>query len=136
MNFPYAVVNIEKNYSVGYTTSLVKNGTNKRLVLRDNHSDDTRSVVDNYTIGDVESSGNGTANEIETTYLKEVMTKGDLINRSNKRWTTGSAVPSSGNWNPGDIVWNTVPSIGGSVGWVCVEAGTPGTWKAFGPIQS
>ncbi len=38
----------------------------------------------------------------------------------------------------GDIVYNTSPTSGGYVGWVCVEGdGTAlGTWKGFGTIQS
>lgn len=41
-------------------------------------------------------------------------------------------VPTTGTWARGDICWNTTPSAGGAVGWVCVTAGTPGTWKIFG----
>lgn len=29
----------------------------------------------------------------------------------------------------GDIVWTTTPSVGGVLGWVCVSAGSPGTWS-------
>lgn len=35
----------------------------------------------------------------------------------------------------GDICWNLSPASGGFVGWVCVAAGTPGTWKGFGYIE-
>ncbi|MBA3530447.1 MAG: right-handed parallel beta-helix repeat-containing protein [Ardenticatenales bacterium] len=34
----------------------------------------------------------------------------------------------------GTIVWNTTPTSGGTIGWVCVAAGRPGTWKPFGAI--
>ena len=44
------------------------------------------------------------------------------------------AVPTSGTWNRGDVVWNTQPSAGNNIGWVCIAAGTPGTWKTFGTI--
>jgi hypothetical protein len=43
--------------------------------------------------------------------------------------------PTTGTWERGDIIWNKEPSAGGKVGWVCVTAGTPGTWKAFGVID-
>ena len=43
-----------------------------------------------------------------------------------------SAVPASGAWNAGDTVLSTAPSAGGNVGWVCVTAGSPGTWAPFG----
>jgi len=37
---------------------------------------------------------------------------------------------------PGDICFDATPSAGGKLGWVCVTGGTPGTWKAFGAIDS
>ena len=53
-----------------------------------------------------------------------------------QRTTSGSAAPSGGAWARGDICHNTAPSASGNVGWVCVTAGTPGTWKAFGTIAA
>lgn len=48
----------------------------------------------------------------------------------------GTAAPSEGAWARGCIIWNSEPSASGTVGWVCVTAGSPGTWKAFGDIAS
>ena len=39
-----------------------------------------------------------------------------------------------GGANVGDIVYTTAPVAGGTVGWICTTAGTPGTWKTFGTI--
>lgn len=36
----------------------------------------------------------------------------------------------------GDICLNINATAGGNIGWVCVTAGTPGTWKAFGTISA
>lgn len=47
-----------------------------------------------------------------------------------------AAEPTVGDWLRGDIVYNSTPSAGGTVGWVCVTSGTPGTWKAFGTIAA
>lgn len=47
----------------------------------------------------------------------------------------GTAVGTTQEGQVGDILFNTNPSAGGNIGWVCVEAGTPGTWKTFGTIQ-
>lgn len=44
------------------------------------------------------------------------------------------APPSTGTYARGDVTWNTASSAGGYVGWVCVVAGTPGTWQGFGNI--
>jgi hypothetical protein len=42
--------------------------------------------------------------------------------------------PTSGSYNAGDIVWNSEPKINSYVGWVCVQAGSPGIWEPFGKI--
>lgn len=44
--------------------------------------------------------------------------------------------PSGGSWDQGAQYQNLKPSAGGYEGWVCVESGSPGTWKGFGLIQS
>lgn len=46
-----------------------------------------------------------------------------------------SGVPDSGTYTRGDVVWNTEPDVGRCVGWVCVRAGSPGTWMPFGEIK-
>lgn len=48
---------------------------------------------------------------------------------------TGGAAPTAGTWRKGDIVLNTNVAEGGPVGWVCVVAGTPGTWLGFGNVD-
>jgi hypothetical protein len=46
-----------------------------------------------------------------------------------------NGVPDSGTYIRGDIAWNTEPDVGRCVGWVCVRAGSPGTWMPFGEIK-
>ena len=46
--------------------------------------------------------------------------------------TWSAAAPSSGIHAVGDIAYDTAPSAGGNIGWVCTTAGTPGTWEGFG----
>lgn len=60
----------------------------------------------------------------------------DFANSWNPRVQYGAAAPSAGTWRAGDVVYNTVPAAGGSVGWICTTAGTPGTWKTFGAIAA
>jgi hypothetical protein len=43
-------------------------------------------------------------------------------------------IPVSGSYNSGDIVWNTAPTVGNPVGWVCTNSGNPGRWNPFGQI--
>jgi len=48
----------------------------------------------------------------------------------------GSAAPTTGTYLQGDIVYNSAPTAGGNIGWVCTAGGTPGTWKTFGSIAA
>ena len=52
----------------------------------------------------------------------------------NQLQTYSDQAPSNGNYNKGDIVWNTEPKTGQPVGWVCTRTGTPGDWRPFGII--
>jgi hypothetical protein len=52
------------------------------------------------------------------------------------KFRMGAAAPASGTWAVGDRVFNSAPVAGGTEGWVCVTAGTPGTWKTFGTIAA
>ncbi len=46
------------------------------------------------------------------------------------------SAPTLGYWEAGTVVWNTAPVAEGYAGWICVEAGNPGTWKGFGGIEA
>jgi hypothetical protein len=47
-----------------------------------------------------------------------------------------TAAPTTGTWLQGDVVMNSAPAAGGTPGWVCVVAGTPGTWKAMANVAA
>jgi hypothetical protein len=47
-----------------------------------------------------------------------------------------NAVPVAGTFAVGDKCWNTIPSAGGTPGWVCTTAGTPGTWKEMANLAA
>jgi hypothetical protein len=49
---------------------------------------------------------------------------------------SGTAAPTAGTWKRGDVVMNSTPSAGGTPGWVCTTAGTPGTWKAMSNVAA
>ena len=53
---------------------------------------------------------------------------------NNRLQTVSSTYPTAGSFNSGDIVWNSDPRINHYVGWVCVQAGSPGIWEPFGKI--
>tara|TARA_X000000950_G_scaffold151444_1_gene186490 strand:- start:1586 stop:2653 length:1068 start_codon:yes stop_codon:yes gene_type:complete len=58
------------------------------------------------------------------------------IRFADKRLAVGKEMPTTGNNNQGDIVYDTNPMAGGFMGWVCVESGVPGIWKQFGKIEA
>jgi len=58
------------------------------------------------------------------------------INQRANYQCDGLAAPTTGTWEVGATVWNTTPTAGGVMGWVCTTAGTPGTWKTFGAISA
>jgi hypothetical protein len=51
-----------------------------------------------------------------------------------KKFVTGDGQPTYGNWQLGDIVWNSTPQSSSFIGWVCIASGTPGVWRPFGQI--
>ena len=61
-------------------------------------------------------------------------------NHRTNRWMDSlprsSSIPTSGTWAYGDIVFNSEPAGGGAIGWVCVQAGTPGKWRSFGTVAT
>lgn len=69
------------------------------------------------------------------TRLYEVLRDYARAINSNPWANEGTAAPTTGSWAQGDFVRNTAPAEAGAVGskycvigWVCVAAGTPGTW--------
>ena len=50
--------------------------------------------------------------------------------------TFGTVAPTAGTFSAGSICYNTAPTAGGKLGWVCVAGGVPGTWKPFGAIDA
>jgi len=90
--------------------------------------------------------GQNNLNKIGLTndYIKGINIKTDgtteitddlLFSTHGKRWRTGTLAHVSGTWAVGDIVWNASPSASEEIGWVCVTAGIPGTWKSFAAIS-
>lgn len=53
-----------------------------------------------------------------------------------RKISVSGSIPIYSNWSVGDIVYNSNPTAGSYVGWICVTAGSPGAWKGFGLIQS
>ncbi|WP_162109139.1 hypothetical protein [Sinorhizobium sp. CCBAU 05631] len=48
----------------------------------------------------------------------------------------GTAIPTSGTWTRGDIIFNESAAASAGLGWICVTSGAPGTWKSIGTIAA
>jgi hypothetical protein len=49
-----------------------------------------------------------------------------------KKFVTGMSSPTEGNFARGDICWNSNPTGGNYIGWVCIGVGN---WLPFGEIN-
>jgi hypothetical protein len=47
-----------------------------------------------------------------------------------------SAAPTAGYWRRGQHVWRSSPNASATPGWMCVVAGTPGTWVSMANLQA
>lgn len=59
-----------------------------------------------------------------------------LVDLGGNSWNLAAAAPTTMTWHAGQRVYNSAPAGGESNGWVCVTAGTPGTWVPFGVLNS
>lgn len=78
---------------------------------------------------------NASANtgKLTIAYLS-IYSVGKQIDNSN--YYSATSAPTIGTHYKGDIVYNSNPTAGGNLGWVCITPGIPGTWKPFGSIQN
>jgi hypothetical protein len=84
------------------------------------------------------SGGNGDTISLQgfEIWCNKVLNVYSGVPNLDRRQKLGTAAPSAGTWQVGDMIFNAAPAAGGTIGWVCVTAGTPGTWKTFGAISA
>lgn len=58
------------------------------------------------------------------------------IKFAGRKFIVSGDTPNSGSYTQGDTVWNSNPTPGNVMGWVCVDSGSPGVWKSFGNISN
>jgi parallel beta-helix repeat protein len=91
------------------------------------------SIIDNVTTGVIEwQAGSGGALTCRNNVGTQVIVSDPTLARG---LPSASAAPVSGTHRVGDVVFNSAPTAGGTIGWVCTTAGTPGTFKTFGAIS-
>jgi len=106
---------------------------NGAMVLASNLTVDTDTLVVNATSNRV-----GIATAVPSVALDVT---GDIKTSAVMWFATrqhayASSFPIAGAHVVGDITFNTVPVLGGSLGWVCTTAGTPGVFAEFGLIST
>ncbi|MEZ0212424.1 MAG: glycosyl hydrolase family 28-related protein [Xanthobacteraceae bacterium] len=83
------------------------------------------------TSGDTILQGNDTSGTTNSANLDAALVYKDTVRRY-----SGAAAPTTGTWRRGDVVSNESPSAAGVPGWVCVTAGSPGTWRAMAALAA
>ena len=78
------------------------------------------------------TTNSGNVFDMHTGYVSDEMNVG--ATPPGRSMIRGAAAPTAAYWRDGDICWNDSPSDG-TIGWVCVTAGLPGTWVAFAGFQ-
>lgn len=117
----YLTILDNKCFSTTTTYSIYINGGIYGLVFIDKNYCDKDIYQDINTYSDINYVlGINTVNSNTTNYGKEALISG---------------APTTGTWSLGARFYNSSPTSGGYVGWVCTSAGTPGTWKTFGLIS-
>lgn len=75
-----------------------------------------------------QSRPGGGKDQVDTTGAYEVNNDRCALRRT--------AAPTAGTYQLGDRVDHAEPAASGFMGWVCVAAGSPGTWKTWGAITA
>jgi hypothetical protein len=103
---------------------------NRRWTAYENFREGTVKLVGHGTVSLSDSSG-----QASKLLSLENVTYGPAFGNG-VGLSSADTAPTAGYWTQGSVVWNSAPTAGGSMGWVCVTAGAPGTWKTFGSIAA
>jgi parallel beta-helix repeat protein len=112
---------------VGATNNRGMYSTTGIVFTRGIVSGNVSDAIDQFVVG--AGSGLSFRNNVSASLLAPDTTMGRAI-------PAASAIPSSGTFQVGDVVFHSAPAPSGNIGWVCTTAGSPGTWKAFGTISA
>jgi hypothetical protein len=76
-------------------------------------------------------SGDATTATFGTSSPIPYIVHADKISIGGRRHFNKSAVPTSGEYARGDIIWNQNASASGTAGWICTTAGIAGSTAVF-----
>lgn len=125
------ILDVDANTRIGNWT------TTDLELITDNTARITIGATGNITIGavDTRTTVQGKLGVNVKNPDCDIVTAGP-VKFQGKRQEVAEAIPTSGAYKKGDIVWNANPKPTGYVGWICVRDGTPGEWKPFGQIAA
>ena len=122
--------------TTGFGTDIIMGNTITGCTSHDIYGNTTGIITSNQALDNISAaiqSGGLIANNIGNVYYQRAVnyaTVGPI------HITYDENVPTAGTWSRGDICYNINASAGGTPGWVCVTAGTPGTWKAMAALAA
>jgi len=67
--------------------------------------------------------------------LSSIFVEGNSFEKGVENWHLGT-LPMTGTWKQADKMYKLLPIAGSSPGWICVNGGTPGTWKAMSNLAN
>jgi len=131
--------NVISNYHIGVHHATYWTGRTVDYNLAFNHFNDCTYAINLNGFDDAQApvvflEGNTYKNIVTANHgglIGYALTTDAKIFGSNVQ-TYRSAKPTIHTWIAGDIVWNTAPSAGGPMGWLCTVGGSPGTWIRLG----
>lgn len=148
------IENLKWSYPVS-GPSFISNCVLNNVTINNRGGNDYDIFIDNCKVGTIETDVNSGGVHLFNCDVGTVNMKGGGHSFINSKYDTLSyydmynstfmpriheirddSAPQYGTWKVGDIVHNTNPTAGSYIGWVCITAGSPGTWKGFGLIQS
>lgn len=139
-------VTIQNNNFLGFKTFDIAAYNPNAITIQNNRLESTSPTYSLYVSGTITSpcviQNNWCVKDIQVEATE--FAQGKALVQYNYKNATYTAVdqfkvgaaPTTGTWQQGDILWNATASAGGFAGWICVTAGTPGTWKTFGAISA
>lgn len=120
------------------------NATSKRFIARVSYSIDNTLGVNYGSVVGINGTGtiyynvatfvNGYWDLARVSAMLPFLGANSLTTNGYNSVHYGTAAPTVGTWQQGDIVWKSNAASGGTPGYVCTTAGTPGTWKAMGNL--
>lgn len=139
------VVNATIDNPVLISSAAYTNAGNQQVWFRTNQIGGSPGQISYETKGLEAQEDYNTAGSFAGKIIKRYLSNG--VNKSlqekNQSVVWDAQVPSSlgslwvtTTFQRGDICWNNEPSGGNTPGWVCVTAGTPGTWKAMANLSA